>query len=412
MPFFAIAGALLSLLQFAPPKEIWTEFRGPNGTGVVADVAAPTAWSETQNVRWKTPIPGKGWSSPVIWGDQIWMTSATENGDKMYICCVDKRNGAVLHHRLLFENASTEPIHEINSYASPTPAIEAGRVFVHFGTYGTACIDTKTFKTIWRRRDLNCKHSVGPGSSPILYDNKVILTFDAIDVQYLIALDKLTGDTLWKTPRSTPLNHVPAEERKCFSTPIIVQEGGQPMLITASAQADYAYDPRNGKEIFQFRNKGYSSSCRPLVAFGMVFMNVAFGENNSLQAARLDGKGDVTDTHVVWKYGRGVPNKPSMLLVDDLLYMVSDGGIMSCLEAKTGKPLWQERLGGSFSSSPICIGGVIYVCDERGVCHVVKPGRAYQKIGENRLEEGCMATPAVSGKALFIRTKTHLYRIE
>ncbi len=412
MPFLAFAGIALSLLQFAPPKEVWTEFRGPNGTGIVADTTVPLSWSETQNIKWKTPIAGKGWSSPVVWGDQIWMTSATDDGGKMFVYCVDKRTGKILHQRLLFENATTEPIHDLNSYASPTPVIEEGRVTVHFGTYGTACIDTRTFKTLWERRDLNCHHAVGPGSSPILFEDKVILTFDAIDVQYLIALNKRTGDTLWKTPRSTKLSHVAAEERKAFSTPIVVQVDGQPMLITASAQADYAYDPRDGREIFQFRNRGFSSSCRPLVAFGMVFMNVAFGENNGLQAARLDGKGDVTDTHVVWKYGRGVPNKPSMLLIDDLLYMVSDGGIMSCLEAKTGTLLWHERLGGSFSSSPICIGGTIYACDERGVCHVLKPGRAFKKIGENQLAEGCMATPAVSGKALFVRTKTHLYRIE
>ena len=231
MSLWSLLGLVLALSS--PPKEVWTEFRGPNGTGTVADTMVPTVWSETQAVKWKTPIPGRGWSSPVIWGNQIWMTSATEDGKQMFVYCVDKQTGKVLHQRLLFENATTEPIHETNSYASPTPVIEAGRVVVHFGTYGTACIDTKTFKTIWQRRDLKCQHSVGPGSSPILYNNRVILTFEAIDVQYMIALDMKTGDTVWKTPRSTKLSQVSAEERKAFSTPIIVQVNNQPMLISA-----------------------------------------------------------------------------------------------------------------------------------------------------------------------------------
>lgn len=410
IPLLALFVSLTSPLS---AEENWTEFRGPNGAGHSKATSLPTQWSESQSIRWKTAIPGKGWSSPVIWKDQIWLTTATDDGKQMFVVALSKKTGKILTNQLVFENAHPESIHEINSYASPTPAIEEGRVFIHFGTYGTACYDTRSFKQVWARRDIHCQHQVGPGSSPILYGNTVILTIDGMDVQYLLALDKKTGHNVWKTTRSIDLLKIDMDRRKAFTTPVLTEASGQPLLISVGGHAAYAYDPRDGREVWVYRSMGFSGSCRPLLGNGIVYMNVGFGEYESLRAVRLGGVGDITQTHTAWKYNRNVPNKPSMLLVDDLLYFVNDdGGMISCLEAKTGKEVWKERVGGKFSASPLYANGVIYLFDEAGRNLILKPGRTFQRLQENRLDAGCMATPAVSGNALYIRTKTHLYRVE
>lgn len=410
IPLFA---TLLALFAPLAPEENWAEFRGSNGAGHSTATNLPTRWSETQNVRWKTAIPGKGWSSPVIWKDQIWLTTATDDGKQMFLVALSKKTGKILTNQLVFENPRPESVHEINSYASPTPAIEEGRVFVHFGTYGSACYDTRTFKNLWSRRDLTCQHQVGPGSSPILYGNSVILTLDGMDVQYLIALNKKTGQTLWKTQRSLDLAKIEMDRRKAFTTPVLTESHGQPLIISVGGHAAYAYDARNGKEVWIYQSKGFSGSCRPLLSNGLLYMNVGFGEYESLRVVKLGGLGDVTQTHTAWKYSRNVPNKPSMLLVEDLLYFVNDdGGMVTCLEAQTGKEVWKERVGGKYSASPLYANGVIYLFDEAGKSLILKPGRTFQRLNENRLDAGCMATPAISGNALFIRTKTHLYRVE
>jgi outer membrane protein assembly factor BamB len=408
-----IVTAITLLLAPFQPDENWTEFRGANGTGHSNAASLPLHWSEKQGVRWKTAISGRGWSSPVIWKEQIWLTSATPEGKQMFLYCVHKETGKILHQSLLFENPSPDIIHDLNSYASPTPVIEEGRVYVHFGTYGTACIDTRTFKPVWSRRDLSCKHSVGPGSSPVLYGSSLILTQDGIDVQYVIALNKKTGKTIWRTQRSIDMTPIDAERRKSFSTPTLLQNGNQPLLITVGGHATYANDARDGKEIWVYRSQGYSTACRPQMAYGLLFLNVGFGEYENLRVIRPNGSGDITRTATAWKYARNVPNKPNMLIVEDLLYMVNDdGGVITCLEAKTGKEVWKERVGGSFSASPLYANGHIYFWDDGGRSLLIKPGRIFQKVAENRLDAGCMATPAISGRALYIRTKTHLYRVE
>lgn len=408
------------LARPASPTENWPEFRGPNGDGHSRATGLPLTWSETQNVTWKTPIHGRGWSTPVVWGDQVWLTTATEDGREMFVVCVDRRSGKVLLDRRLFQNAHPEPLgNDVNGYASPSPAIEAGRVYVHFGSYGTACLDTRTFKTLWQRRDLPCRHYRGPASSVILFDRLVILTLDGVDLQYTVALDKKTGKTVWKTPRTTDWNDLddqgrPTAEgdyRKAHSTPLLIQVNGQPQMLSVGAKAGYAYDPRNGKEVWRVRYGGFSNSLRPVVGHGMAFLSTGYSRAD-LWAVRLGGSGDVTDSHVAWKYSRNVPSKPSPILVGDLLYLVSDSGIVTCLEAKTGREVWKERLAGSYSASPVYAEGRLYFFSEEGVTTVLQPGRALKVLAVNRLQDGFMASPAIAGRALFLRTKTHLYRIE
>jgi len=391
----------------------WPQFRGPYGDGTTASAGLPLTWSETENVTWKTPIEHRGWSSPVIWGKQVWMTTATTGGKVMYAVCVDAGSGRIVHNIKLFENARPEHSNALNSYASPTPCIEAGRVYVHFGTYGTACLDTATGKIIWRRRDLHCDHAQGPGSSGVLYDGKLYLLFDGMDVQFVIALDAATGKTVWKTPRNVKFSSPVPDRHKAYSTPLLIDTPAGKRLLASGAEFSMAYDPATGREIWRVNYPGgYSTASRPVVVGGLVLVNSGFDRPKVL-AVRLGGKGDVTKTHVAWSLDRGGANKPSPAVADGRVYLLHDRSTVACLNGKTGQVIWRGRLGGSFSASPITAPGRIYFFDDRGKATVIAPGGSEMKVlATNKLDSGCMASPAVSGNAMFVRTKTHLYRIE
>lgn len=397
--------------SFAFAGENWPDFRGPKMDGHSEAQELPLKWAEGKSVRWKTAIVGRGWSTPVIWGDQIWMTTATSDGKELYAICLNKENGEVTQRIKVFEVAKPETIHELNSHASPSPVIEAGRVYVHFGKHGTAAINTETGSVLWKRADLTVSHSVGPGSSPVLSGKLLILTFDGTDSQYTTALHTASGKTKWLAPRSVDLGSVLPESRKAFSTPVIAQVDGKPQVITTAANAAYGYDAESGRELWRLGYDGFSHASRPVVGKGMMFLNTGYMKPQVL-GARLGGRGNITDTHVAWQQASGAPNKPSPLVIDNLFYMVADGGVASCLDTKTGEPVWTKRLGGSFSASPVYAAGRIYISDQDGKTFVFKPGREYQQLAVNKLDEGCMASPAVSGRAIFLRTKTCLYRIE
>ncbi|MCS6776410.1 MAG: PQQ-binding-like beta-propeller repeat protein [Chloroherpetonaceae bacterium] len=410
-----IMAGLLSLALTAHAQEHWPEYRGPNADGHSTARGLPLTWSDTRNVKWKTPIPGRGWSTPVIWGEQIWLTTATPDGREMFVLCVHRDTGKILLNRRLFTNAEPDPIHDLNSYASPSPVIEPGRVYVHFGNYGTACLDTRTFRVIWERRDLQCRFSVGPGSSPILYRDRLILTMDGIDRQSVIALDKRTGRTVWQQTRSVirekSRNGETSERHKAFHTPVLARVNGRVLLISPAAQGAYAYDPDTGEEVWRVQHDGYSGSSRTLLYGDLALINTGFDWGNLL-AVRMDGRGDVTRSHVVWKVSRAVPFKVSPLLIDGLVYLLNDNGILTCLDAKTGAEVWKERLGGQYSASLLYADGRIYCCSEDGRIRVIRPGRRFELLAENVMPEGCMASPVAVGRALYLRTKTHLYRIE
>lgn len=403
--------AAIFLLSHAQAGENWPQFRGPAGNGASDAVGLPLRWSETENVKWKTAIHGRGWSSPVVWGNQIWMTTATDDGYEQYVVCVDRDSGKILHDIHLFHNDTLQITNPLNSYASPTPVVEQGRVYVHFGVYGTACLDTTDGQVLWTRRDILCDHFRGPGSSPVLVDDLLIFHMDGIDVQYVIALNKTTGETVWKTNRSTDFGDRDGDFRKAYTTPLLIEFGGRRQLISTGAVETMSYDPATGKEFWKVRHEGYSNAVRPVFALDMVFIDSGSG-SQSIWAVRPDGDGDVTDTHVVWKLAKNVPMKPSFVLVDDLITMVNDSGVVSCVEAKTGKVVWQERLGGQYSASPIAAEGHIYLFSHDGPATVIAAGREYKSLAVNTLDDGFMASPAVVGKAIFLRTKTHLYRIE
>ena len=400
----------------------WPQFRGPTGDGHVAGPCGlPLQWSETNNVKWKTEIPYRGWSTPVVMGGQVWLTTATLDGHDFFAICVDADTGKIRFNKKLFHCEEPEPLgNAVNCYGTPSPAIEPGRVYIHFGSYGTACLDTATGEVLWHRQDLPCRHYRGPASSLILFENLQILTMDGVDVQYLIALDKKTGKTVWKTNRSVPWNdeHLTSklakdgDLRKAHSTPVIVTVNGKLQMLSSGAKATYAYDPRDGKELWRVQHQNaWSAAPMPLFSHGLVLLITGLGKTE-LYAVRPDGKGDVTDTHIAWKLDKGVAKTASPVIVDDLLYMARDDGVVTCLEVATGQQVWSERIGGTCAASPIYADGRLYFANKQGKTAVLKPGRTFEVLATNTLETGCMASPAVAGKALFWRTITHLYRIE
>ena len=414
---------LLALLLTCPLMHgagDWPQFRGPAGTGHSDARGLPLHWSETQNVVWKTAIHDRGWSSPVIYGKQIWLTSASKDSRELFVLCLDRDTGKIIRDWKLFDVPQPQFVHPFNTAASPTPVIEEGRVYVTFGAAGTACIDTKTFRVLWERRDIECNHFRGAGSSPVLFQNLLLMHFDGSDRQFVMALDKRTGETVWQTRRSIDFqdldkNGKPAADgdlRKAFSTPQVERIDGRWEMISLGAKAAYSYDPFTGRELWRVEERGqHSASTRPVIGHGMIFYPTGFSAGQ-LFAVRTGGQGLITDTHVVWKVKRGVPNKPSILLVDDLIYMIGDTGIASCIDARNGEQVWQQRIGGEYSASPVYADGRLWFFSEDGKTTVLKPGREFAQVGENHLDEGFLASPAIAGKAFYLRTRTHLYRIE
>ena len=411
-------GCILLLITVAScvvieANEQWSQFRGHYGNGIIKSTSAPINWSENTNIDWKTPIHDRGWSSPVIWNDQIWMTTATKEGNKMYAICVNKLSGKIEHDIHVFDVKSPQAITNENTYASPTPVVEEGRVYVHFGTYGTACISTKDGQILWKRRDLNCDHEIGagPASSPFIYNNFLIFNVDGRDVQYVIALNKKTGETAWKTNRSVNFSDVQVNQRKAYGTPFIIPRGNTNQMVSIGAKGVYSYDPENGKELWKAEHRGWSIAPRPVYGEGLVFTMID-RDRPEMWAINPSGSGDITGTHVEWKETKRMPPRASPIIIKDLLFVVDRNGYISCIEAKTGKSIWQKRMKGRFSASPILANNLIYFFNEDTVCTIIKPTRQLEIVAENQLsDDKLMATPAFDENSIYIRTEKNLTRI-
>ena len=394
-------------------NEQWSQFRGHYGNGIIKSTSAPINWSENTNIDWKTPIHDRGWSSPVIWNDQIWMTTATKDGNKMYAICVNKLSGKIEHDIHVFDVKSPQAITNENTYASPTPVVEEGRVYVHFGTYGTACISTKDGQILWKRRDLNCDHEIGagPASSPFIYNNFLIFNVDGRDVQYVIALNKETGKTAWKTNRSVDFSDVQVNQRKAYGTPFIIPRGNSNQMVSIGAKGVYSYDPENGKELWKAEHRGWSIAPRPVYGEGLVFTMID-RDRPEMWAINPNGSGDITETHIEWKETKRMPPRASPIIIKGLLFVVDRNGYISCIEAKTGKSIWQKRMKGRFSASPILANNLIYFFNEDTVCTIIKPTRELEIVAENKLsDDKLMATPAFDENSIYIRTEKKLTRI-
>jgi len=430
---YSAALAAILLVRPAAAADEWPQWRGPHGQGHAATSGLPLEWSETKNITWNTPLPGQGHSSPVISGQQIWLTAATDTpvtpeekerrladntGNQpltvsgkvtFHAICVDRASGKLVHNIELMSEAEPQPTHALNTYASPSPVIESGRLYCNFGTHGTACVDTESGKVVWRNRDLRIKHENGAGSTPVLWKDKLIVHYDGSDKQFVAALDKATGKVAWKTRRSGEMNSNP-QLKKAYGTPLVTEINGRDVLISPAADWLYGYDPATGRELWRvnYGTLGFSIVPRPVTGHGMVFICTSYMKSQVL-AVKVEGTGR---PKIVWRLTSQAPKKPSPLLVGEQLYIVSDNGVATCLSAKTGEVIWRERLRGNYSASPMFAEGRVYFFSQEGVTTVIEAGSKFQLLARNELDGGHMASPAAVGDELYLRTTKALYRIE
>ena len=398
--FLLLLSLVLTLSGLPAQEEDWPQFRGPGGQGHASARGLAKEWSETKNITWKVPLPGNGWSSPVIQGEKIWLTTSVDEGRSLRALCLSKSDGKLLHDLEVFRQEQVGRIHTKNSHASPTPVLDGDRVYVHFGAFGSASLRSDG-RILWKHR-FEYNHRHGPGGSPVLFQDLLIYNCDGTDTQFVAALDKHTGEVRWKTTR---------QGRMAYSTPLAIEVEGKPQLVSAGGDRVVTYHPLSGEEIWSVRYDGFSLVPRPVFGMGLVYIISGY-PHPVLYAIRPDGQGDVTESHVAWTLKRGVPLNPSPLLVGEELYMVNDGGIASCVDARTGKHHWQERLPGAYSASPVYAEGKIYLLNETGEATVLEVGKEFKKLATNRLPGRTLASFAVHGRAIYVRTDSHLYRIE
>jgi outer membrane protein assembly factor BamB len=400
--------ALWSLFSATSTAQ-WPQFRGPTGQGHAAESGLPLEWSESRNILWKTPVPGRGWSSPSIAGGRIWITTAVDNaegrrgGVSLRALAYDLATGREVVNTEVFRVDRPEPLNGKNTYASPTPIVDGERVYVHFGAQGTAAL-TASGEVAWKTR-LEYQSQHGNGGSPALYGDLLIVNCDGNGGDaYVAALDVKTGKTRWKAFRRQPAD-------QAYTTPLVIRVGERDQVVSAGAYRAVAYDPANGKEIWRVGyDDGFSNVPRPVFGQGLVFIATGF-QQPALIAVRPDGTGDVTRSHIAWTLRRGAPLTPSPILVGDQLFVVNDAGIATCVDAKTGAIHWQQRLGGNYSASPIYADGRIYFLSEEGATTVIEPGTTFKRLAVSQLEGAALASMAVAERSFVIRTQTHLYRI-
>ncbi|WP_233200428.1 PQQ-binding-like beta-propeller repeat protein [Blastopirellula marina] len=368
----------------------------------------PTDLGNPENLAWKVKPHGRGWSSPVIWGDQLWITTATEDGKRQSALCYDRNTGELLHDILVFENVEPDFCHPTNTYASCTPAIEEGRIYVHFGKYGTACLDTNTGEKLWERRDFPCDHFRGPASSPVIDEENVYVPLDGFDLQYVIALNKKSGELTWKKDRNIDYGTDNGDRYKAYGTGLIFTHQGRRQLVVPSATATIAYDPPTGNELWRVRHGGMNSAIRPVYKHGLVYILAGEGQSK-LVAVDPSGSGDVTLTNIVWQSGKVVPQRPGPVFVDDWMFMIDDAGVASCLDAKTGDTVWHKRIGGNYWASLVCAGGFIYAFTDNGHATIFKAVDDYEEVSQADFDSGFQASGAVVDDSLYLRSVDGLY---
>jgi outer membrane protein assembly factor BamB len=419
---------LLSLLFFAflfssepaiSQDKNWTHFRGSNLSGRADNEIIPIKWDES-TIKWKIPVHDNGLSSPVVYGNQIWVTSAKTDGSELYAVCVDYKTGKLIYDIKVFTPEEVEGKHSTNTYASPTPCIEKGFAYVHYGSLGTACINTSNGSIVWKRNDLKCKHVQGPASSPVLYKNLLILHFEGVDVRYIVALDKATGKQVWRSDRpSEPYEKLTEIGRKAYTTPLLIKVKGKDMLISNGSALCIAYDPNTGREIWRVVGGAESTISMPFSEKGIVYWYTGYmvgGDGNSyadLLAVNPDGLGDITNTNVIWKKQHGLTYNQCLtpVIKDGLIYTVTSKRNMICLDASTGDEVWSTRVTANYDASPLSVNGNIWFFSVKGEAVAIRAGNKYEVVAQNQMDSGIWATPAVLRNSVILRTQKCLYRI-
>ncbi len=409
--------ALILPLSLHAAAGDWPQFRGPTGQGHASATGLPVEWGANQNVVWKTPIPGLGWSSPVVADDRIYLTSAVSKGTEaldanrdLCVLALDAATGQILWQKAIIQQLATEApkIHQKNSHASPTPIFENGRLYVHFGHMGTACLDAESSDVIWLNRTHSYPPVHGNGGGPVLVDGVLVFNTDGGSDPAVVALDQETGQQRWKTERVSE-----AKNKFSFSTPLVIEVNGARQIITPGSGVVQALEPATGREIWRVDyDQGYSVVPRPVFAGGLLYVCTGYNKP-ALLAIRVDAnsQGDVTDTHVLWRHDKFIPHNPSVLVAGPELYCLADNGVLSCLDAKSGEVHYQERCTGPASASILHADDRLYLLDERGLGVVVQTGPRFQVLAKNDLDERCLASCAVVGSDLLLRSAEHLYRL-
>jgi outer membrane protein assembly factor BamB len=416
--FFSVAFVFSSEQAISQEKN-WTHFRGTNLNAVAATENIPLKWDDSV-IKWKTEIHDNGYSSPVVYNNQIWVTTSKPDGSELYAVCIDFQTGEIIYDIKVFTPDKIQRKHSLNSYASPTPCIEKGFVYVHYGSMGTACINTANGSIVWKRNDFECKHAQGPASSPVIYKNMIILHFEGTDVRYIIALDKTTGKLIWRSDRpAEPYEQLAEIGRKAYITPILINVKGRDMLISNGSAVCIAYDPNNGKEIWRVVGGAESTISMPITENGVVYWYTGYmlaGDGTKfteLLAVNPDGIGDITGTNILWKK-RDELSQNQMLtpvIKDGLIYTITTRNILMCVDAATGEEVWSTHVTSNFNASPVYINGNIWFFSVKGEVLVIKAGRKYEIVAQNQMDSGIWATPAVLRNSVIIRTQKYLYRI-
>ena len=384
-------------------ERYWPRWRGPSGQGVVEEGEYPDTWSDTTNVLWKTTVPGTGHSSPIVWADRIFLTTSRNRGQRVSILSFRRSDGELLWETDAPEGRP-EYTHGKNSPASATAATDGERVYASFGSRGVLAVDFDG-TVVWHREFGHIDNYHGPAGSPLLYRDTVIIYQDQNGGAFVTALDTRTGETRWRTDRSASVG---------WGTPIAVTVGDHDELIVSSQRHVRSYDPSTGEELWNCGGNLFEVIPTPAVGHGLIFCSS--GRAGPTLAIKPGGRGDVTDTHVKWKTTRGSPFVPSPLVYGDYLYLVNDmSSIITCLNAKTGETVWQERLGRprreGVSASPVVVGGKLFVTNDDGQTFVLKTGATFELLHTNDIGTRMLASPALVDNTWYLRTSNELIAI-
>jgi len=400
-----LCSAMLTIIALSDTAlaENWPGWRGPRGDGTSLEKNVPLRWSGTQNVVWKVSIPGKGHASPIVWGRHIFVVTAIKEKKQRILLCLDRKDGKILWQRVVLE-APLERINSLNSYASSTPATDGQRVYISFLDRDKMFIAAYDFdgNSLWEVRPGVFASMHGYCSSPVLWKDKVIVNGDHDGPSYIVALSRATGQTIWKTPRPN--------RTRSYCTPIIRQIDGRNQMVLSGTMCVASYDPDNGEQHWLIDGPTEQFVASIVYNGELLFMTCGFPDR-FVQAIRPDGRGNVTDTNVLWQKDRDCSYVPSPIAFGPYFLVVTDNGVATCFEAKTGKSCWRERLGPHYSASLVSANGLVYFLSDKGVMTVVKPGAELEIVARNELGQNTYASPAISDSQMFLRGIKNLYCI-